>query len=325
MSTNKVNDSPRGSHIEFTARLNQFAKEHGFRTKGPLCVALVVTEHARTLGLPLSAESLLTEKEGQVLGLGKAKVQQILGRHGIVRVLAEEGGRTSRGSIDNMREYVALLNELHGYLGGTKLDEIEAFWIGKVLAYFSGKPFSFKLDAMLSLRSAIRLLLRQAEERQRENPGTMYLGTMMQHLVGAKLDVLLGGGIAHHSSNQNDQAHGRTGDFNVGDVSIHVSSAPSEALMRKCSENLGAGLRPLIVTTRKGALVADGLSENIGISARLDVIEFEQFMVSNIYELGRFSPAARLATVEKIIGQYNAIVAANETDPSLQIQLSGNK
>ena len=40
---------------------------------------------------------LLTEGGGQVFGLGKSAVQSILHRHDITRVLASEGGRTSRG------------------------------------------------------------------------------------------------------------------------------------------------------------------------------------------------------------------------------------
>ena len=40
-------------------------------------------------------------------------MQAILQRHGVACVLASEGGRTSRGSIGNMREYVAPLNQLY--------------------------------------------------------------------------------------------------------------------------------------------------------------------------------------------------------------------
>lgn len=43
-----------------------FTGEKRFQGKGPLCVALVVTEHARAMGLPLDAEKLLTERGGQV-------------------------------------------------------------------------------------------------------------------------------------------------------------------------------------------------------------------------------------------------------------------
>ena len=57
-------------------------------------------------GLPLDPKLLVTQGGGQVLGLGRASVQSVLKRHGIERVLAAEGGRTSRGSLNNMRQYV---------------------------------------------------------------------------------------------------------------------------------------------------------------------------------------------------------------------------
>lgn len=40
-------------------------------------------------------------------------MQSILKDHGITRVLAEEGGRTSRGSLGNASDYVGFLNVLH--------------------------------------------------------------------------------------------------------------------------------------------------------------------------------------------------------------------
>jgi hypothetical protein len=97
--------------------LTAFTADRAFRGKGPLSVALVITQHARKYGLPLDPEKLVTEGGGQVLGLGKGAVQAILKKHGITRVLASEGGRTSRGSLNNMREYVAFLNGL-----GKKVD-----------------------------------------------------------------------------------------------------------------------------------------------------------------------------------------------------------
>ncbi|WP_143566669.1 DUF4928 family protein, partial [Stenotrophomonas maltophilia] len=96
---------------DLVTALRDFNKDRKFNRKGPLCVALVVTQHARK-GLPLNPDELLTEAGGQVLGLGRGAVQAVLNRHDITRVLAAEGGRTSRGSISNMREYVAFLNGL---------------------------------------------------------------------------------------------------------------------------------------------------------------------------------------------------------------------
>ncbi len=48
--------------------LEAFTKERTFNRKGPLCVALVITQQARTAGLPLDPGQLLTEGGGQVLG-----------------------------------------------------------------------------------------------------------------------------------------------------------------------------------------------------------------------------------------------------------------
>jgi len=143
--------------------LRDFNKDRKFNRKGPLCVALVVTQHARKMGLPLDPDKLLTDAGGQVLGLGKGAVQAVLNRHGITRVLAAEGGRTSRGSISNMREYVAFLNgQAAG--GAVDLDAVEAFWIERVHEFFSAKPFKIRLDASRSLRTLVRDVIAQAEE-----------------------------------------------------------------------------------------------------------------------------------------------------------------
>jgi hypothetical protein len=308
------------------AALRRFVKDKKFRNKGALCVALVTTEHARKLGLPLDANTLLTAQGGQVLGLGKAAVQKILAKNGINRVLAEEGGRTSRGSIDNMRSYSAFLNETFAASGAIDLDYVEQFWISEVLGFFAGKPFKLRLDGAISLRRMIRSLMVQAEDRQKSSPGTMYHGTLMQHLCGAQLDLVLGvGKFSHNGSNVSDQKPDRTGDFDIGDVSIHVSTSPGEALIRKCAANIDAGRRPLIVTTRKGVPMAEGLAENASIAERLDVIEFEQFIAMNLHELGQFEADQRRFKISELIDRYNEIVQEFETDPSLKIELSSGK
>ena len=125
---------------ELNEALAAFSKEKKFARKGPLCVAIVMTQQAKASGLPLDPANLLTEQGGQVLGLGKGAVQAVLNRHGITRVLAAEGGRTSRGSIGNMREYVSFLNKL-AESGAVDLDVVEGFWIARVHEFFSAKPF----------------------------------------------------------------------------------------------------------------------------------------------------------------------------------------
>ena len=304
-----------------TAALDAFAKEHSFvGNKGPLSVALVVTQHARTKGLPLDPDQLLTEGGGQVLGLGKGAVQAILQRYGIERVLAAEGGRTSRGSIGNMREYVALLNRLDAK-GSADLDAIEAFWIARVQDFFAAKPFRIRLDASRSLRLIVRDVLDQAEERHKTSPGVHYAGAVLQHMVGAKLDCALGPGILEHNSySTSDQQSGRKGDFFVGDVAIHVTTSPGEAVIQRCRENLDDGHRAVLVTRQRGLTVAEALADNVGLGDRIDVFEIEQFIALNLYELGRFAAEGRRAALSDFVIRYNEIVDEVETDPSLKIE-----
>ena len=301
--------------------LKIFTREKGFIGKGPLCVALVVTQHAKDNGLPLNADSLVTGGGGQVLGLGKSAVQAILGRHGITSVLASEGGRTSRGSLGNMREYVAFLNSISNEIV-IDLDAVEKYWIDRANDFFAGKPFRIKLDASRSLRVIVRDVLAQAEERQRMTSGMNYAGAVLQHMVGAKLDCALGPGqFAHNSFSTADAPGGRAGDFLIGDVAIHVTTSPGEAVIAKCIDNLNDGLRPILVTLQRGLTVAEALADNAGVGDRIDVFEIEQFIALNLYELGRFASTGRRTAMRDVVERYNEIVEEFETDPSLKIEV----
>lgn len=306
---------------ELWEALEAFAREKSFRGPGPLSVALVVTEHVKKHGLPINPDTLLTERRGQVRGLGKRAVQAILKRHGISRVLAKEGGRTSRGSIGNMREYVEFLNDL-ATRGTVDLDAVESFWVEQVRRHFASQPFRIKLDAALGLRALVRDLLAQAEDRQRKTPGMNCAGAVLQHLVGAKLECALGKGrVQHNPFSTADAPTGRAGDFLIDDVAVHVTTSPGEGLIAKCRENLESGLRPVIVTVERSVAVADGLARNAGLAQRIDVFEIEQFVALNLYELGWTTEKGRKTAVEDFVQAYNEIVDRVETDPSLKINL----
>lgn len=109
-------------------RLRGYPSGKGRLGRGTLSVALVVTDRARRLGLPLDPRALITEGGGQVRGLNRSAVQSILRKNGIHTVLSREGGRTNQKSVSHMKSYVALLNELHED-GLADLDAIESHWI----------------------------------------------------------------------------------------------------------------------------------------------------------------------------------------------------
>ena len=299
-------------------KLEAFIVESKMTGRGALCVALVVTRHAKQLGLPLDDAKLLTDRGGQVYGLGKGAVQAILRDHGITKVLAEEGGRTSRGSIGNMQAYVGFLNRL-AQSGKPDLDAIEKWWIGRVKKFFEAKPMVFRLDTQTSLRSAIRDLLQQAESRQKQDLGTMFLGAVLQHLVGAKLELVLGHQIEAHGAFVANNVTDRAGDYAVEDVVVHVTTAPGEALMRKCKENLTHGLRPLIITTYRNVPISETLAANAGIATQVEFFDVEQFLASNILELSRFKASSQRMTVADLVKRYNRL-ASCENNPGLLIR-----
>ena len=302
-------------------KLAAFQKQKRLTSKGKLAAILYVSRLAKREGLPLDSSLLVTDNKGQVQGLGKSAVQAILKDHGITRVLAEEGGRTSRGSLGSMQEYVAFLNELHAN-GFSDPDATERWWVGRIKEYFSAQPFVLKYDTSKSLRAMVHDLLAQGSKRQKENPGTMYAGAVLQHLVGAKLELVLPeGSVQSHGFSVSDAVSARNGDFLLDEAVIHVTTAPGEALIRKCQRNLEAGVRPIIVTTAESMAAAESLAAIQGISGRKDIFEAEQFLATNVYELSFFKTTERKVTVERIIAAYNRIVEECETDPSLRVTI----
>ena len=86
--------------------------------------------------------------------------------------------------------------------------------------------------------------------------------------------------LAHNGYSTSDDQSGRHGDFEIEDVVVHVTTAPTEALIAKCQKNLGDGRRPVIVTLDKGVAVAETLAETVGVVGRLDIFEIEQFVAT---------------------------------------------
>lgn len=301
--------------------LKEFVEKHKIKGKGALSVMLVITRRAKDQGLPLDTQKQLTGRGGQVIGLGKPQVQAILKDYGITKVLAQEAGRTSRGSISNMKKYITFLNDLHTKGIGDLL-RIEEWWIGKVRDYFAAHPFKLKMDRSKSLHSIISDLLKQARKRQQDVKGTTYTGTVMQHLVGAKLELALPKtSIVHHGASVADSSTKRHGDFIIGDSVIHVTTAPSEDLIQKCKENLDTDLRPIIITTKDGVVVALSLANDINIKERLDVLDVLQFVATNIYELSVFKQSSQPIKINELVKIYNKIIEDVETDPSLKIEI----
>lgn len=302
--------------------LRDFANQKGRKGKGALSLFLFLTDKAKEKVFPLKPDEFLVKKKGQVGGLSGPAVQKILLKHGITKKLAREGGRTNRGNIDLMRAYVAKLNSLN-QTGELDLDAIEKFWVRRIDEFFLRRPFVLKDDPAFSWSAIVEDLLRQARDRQKSNPGATFEGTIVQHLIGAKLDLILDSEIAHHGVSAADAPTGRPADFLVGDSAIHVTVAPGEDVIQKCAANLRSNQRPILVVPQEKREAASQLAKIQGLENRIEIWVVEQFLSSNVFERGRFSQDGRQATAQDIIERYNRIIEENETDLSLKIRMDG--
>jgi hypothetical protein len=316
--------------MSIEARLAEFAEQNDFSTRGALNIGLVISRKAKSLSFPIDPATLLSRRSGnQVAGLNGKAGNRVLLDYGVTQSIGTEVGRTNRDSPRQMRLYVSLLNQLESE-GVLDLDAAERFWVDRVVAYFNTKPFILRLDPATSVQAAVRDLLKQAEDRQKSSGGAMIVGTFLQHLVGAKLDVALQGRVevAHHSANMSDQGRGRGGDFDIEDAAIHVTATPGDLLLEKCRANLREAARPIIITTPDGAELATRLARQSGLIDRIDVLDVAQFVSTNVHELGGFRTSATSQSIFRIVERYNELIDTYQHAPGLKISLgekSGKK
>lgn len=301
-------------------RLKEFLAEHNAYTKGPLSLLLQLTRMVKKRTFPLDPNDFLTENKGQVVGLGGSNLKKILADHGINRVLASEGGRTSRGNMGLMIKYVEFLN-VWRVTESINLDEVENFWVEQVKVYFNNKPFNLTADLSRTIGASFDELFEQAKKRQKENPGTQYLGIMLQQLVAAKLSFILPlNGFNIHGATVADSSTDRSGDFVINNTILHCTTAPGEPLIQKCKTNILAGCSPVIITIFDRVHTALDLAADANLSGRIEVWDIQQFLSTNINEHSMFDGSARNAKLADIIQKYNAIIDEKESDPSMRIE-----
>jgi len=76
-------------------------------------------------------------------------------------------GRTSRGTMALMHDYAELINELRPT--AEQFTEIEQYWVKRIQAFFTSKPFKLESDNSLSVDAAVEHLLRQAAQPKGES------------------------------------------------------------------------------------------------------------------------------------------------------------
>lgn len=301
-------------------RLKQFQNENNIYTKGPLSLVIQFTRLIQNKKFPLDPDDFQTGSKGQVAGLGGEKLKKILKEHGITRLLSSEGGRTSRGSMGLMIKYVDFLNAWD-VQESINFIVVEEFWVNQVREYFRNQPFILTADAAKSFGANLNELFEQAKRRQQQNPGTQYLGSVLQHLVAAKLCLIMPeGSFKIHGVSVADAPTTRNGDFVINNTVIHCTTMPGALLMEKCKINLRGGHHPVIITIFDRVHTALTLAEDAGLAGRIEVWDIQQFLSANVHEHSLFDETKRNSTIANIVRLYNKIILEIETDPSLHIE-----
>jgi hypothetical protein len=76
------------------------------------------------------------------------------------------------------------------------------------------------------------------------------------------------------------------------------------------------------VTTEDGVGGVRASAKLHGIEDRVDVMEIEQFIATNLYEKSAFV-LSKPEAVKRLVERYNEIVSSVENDPSLRIEFEG--
>ena len=295
-----------------------------------MAVGLVMIEHMAR-AFPLEEKRYITQKGGQVSLLGGPRVKRALAAHGETRPFSSEAGRSSRGSIDHARQLADTLNNSPGasaYLSASEADQEEVRdalqgWVVEQMKgdYFDQQRIQAEVDHTKPVKFAVKALLKAASVR-----GGTTSGAVAQHLVGAKLTLRFPDETVHNEGYTTaDQQTHRQGDFQIGDTAFHVTMRPSNSLIsNRCRANLTAKFRPVVLVPEEFADVARGLVALENLDGQVAVVSIEDFVGTNIEEIGIFSEKGIRTELKNLLTRYNERVNAVEPDPGLLIEIPGN-
>ena len=292
-----------------------------------MTVGLIMCEHMKT-DFPLAEAQWFSGS--QVRLLGSSRISKILARHGESRHLAREGGRTSRGSQELARGFEAAVNssasaqafsEAGQDIRAEVVESLQAAMVERIQTdFFDKQRLRIEYRNHEPTSAAVRQLLDAASDR-----GGNAAGAVAQHLVGAALSLQHPDiDIDNHSYTTADQQTGRAGDFVVNEAALHVTTAPSEALMRKCEANLALDLFPMVLTLRDRIAAAEGLAGNFNIVDLISVRDVVEFVADAVDIPAQFKRHQFAGRLRKLLDTYNMRVAAVEPDPSLQVEIPDN-
>ncbi|MFQ6397617.1 DUF4928 family protein [Nocardia sp. KC 131] len=255
----------------------------------------------------------------------------LLADHGEIRKFTREGGRTSRKTIVLAAQLADTINSTGTAAGVHALGLAERHALARLLQawfvdrvwedYFGRQKISADIDPAWSIRAVVASLIAAGRDR-----GGNSAGAIVQHLVGAKLEIRFPlEEINGESYTTADLQTQRAGDYQIGDTAIHVTMAPGpDVFQGRCLENLKQGFRPRVLVPKDQLLRAEVHAEDAGIANRVAIQTIEDFVGTNIEEVAGFRQDKVRAELRRLLEIYNARIEVAEADQSLKVVIPEN-
>jgi hypothetical protein len=293
-----------------------------------MCAGLYMTEFL-AMHFPLEKNDFSTKS--QVKSASGSQAQKLLAQHGEERKFTSEGGRTSRATLDHAISLARLFNDRGTKLGLGDLDQSERVAVAAYLQrwfvdrvredYFGRRRIEADINPDSPVRTAVAALIEAGRLR-----GGNTAGAVAQHLVGAKLKIRFPqADVNIESYTTADAQTGRAGDYQIGHTAIHVTMSPSEKLFsERCADNLRHGYRPRVLVPDNRVAAASQLAANCELAERVAIQSIEDFVGTNIEEIGGFSRDGVRECLRELLVEYNSRIEQGESDKSLKIEIPQN-
>ncbi|NEA46548.1 DUF4928 family protein [Streptomyces sp. SID10815] len=293
-----------------------------------MCAGLYITEFLAA-HFPLEPDHYRTRS--QVKTASGKQAQKLLAQHGETRQFTSEGGRTSRATLDHAHALAELLNAQGTASGLDDLTDVERAVLAADLQewfvervrkdYFGRKRIEADINPDNPVRTAVAALIAAGRLR-----GGNTAGAVAQHLVGAKLKIRFPDeDVNVESYTTADVQTGRAGDYQIGDTAIHVTMSPGEKVfLDRCADNLRHGYRPRVLVPEDRVAAAVQLAANYQLADQVAIQSIEDFVGTNIEEVGGFSREGVRDRLRALLTEYNDRIDQSEADKSLKIQLPEN-
>lgn len=273
-----------------------------------VCAGLAVLERFKE-AFPLQRTDYVTQKN-QVKTSGRFIQSLIEARLGPRPMYANEGGRTTRGTVPAAEALALRLNSLSDVATLAAVERIalattlQDWLIAKVHEFYNRQHLTPDVDLRLSAPQIVGVILDEAQRRTNA-------GVVAQHLVGAKLALRFPDRtIENHAATTADKQLNRPGDFVINDTVFHVTVAPSERVIQRCEDNLRGGYRPRLLVRGSRLAAARQLAELRDLHTRIGITAIEDFVAQNIEEMSVFGQEALARGFRRLCEQYNDRVRA---------------